>query len=222
MSSVLLHDQCPFVYNSHAHIHPTWLPGKNLRTHTYTNTQKWHEMFILCSNKLSSWHTCTHTHTHNPHTHATHSHTSTPRAPGLHVAACGRETPWYLLGWPLAFNHCMLKLSYMVSHMPQTIATCVVVSKYLEYSGFSSHLNKSLTDTPSRVSLSAYAERQNVTLEKEHWGSKSVETLWKTNWICSSKCFKAQWTPFSCLSIFVHSGLVRTADGWEVNSSGAS
>lgn len=30
--AILLHDQCPFVYSSHAHIHPTWLPGKNLRT----------------------------------------------------------------------------------------------------------------------------------------------------------------------------------------------
>lgn len=33
MSSILLHDQCPFVCSSHAHMHSTWLPGKNLWTH---------------------------------------------------------------------------------------------------------------------------------------------------------------------------------------------
>jgi len=54
------------------------------------------------TNELSSWHACT-------RTHATDAHTSTPRAPRLHVAACGRETPWYLLHWPLAFNHCILQ-----------------------------------------------------------------------------------------------------------------
>ena len=37
--------------------------------------------------------TCTHTHT-QAHTHATHAHTCTPIAPGLPVAACGRETSW--------------------------------------------------------------------------------------------------------------------------------
>ena len=35
--------------------------------------------------------TCMHTHT-QAHTHATHAHICTPIAPGLPVAACGRET----------------------------------------------------------------------------------------------------------------------------------
>jgi len=41
--------------------------------------------------------------------HATDAHTSTPRALRLQVAACGRETPWYLLDCPFAIDHCILK-----------------------------------------------------------------------------------------------------------------
>ena len=49
-----------------------------------------------CTQQLAlpnSTHTHTHTHT-QAHTHATHAHTCTPIAPGLPMAACGRETSW--------------------------------------------------------------------------------------------------------------------------------
>ena len=79
-----MHSSYTHNMNTHTPVKLTWQLSCKLR----------HETFHIPRIRSAA---DMHARTHHPHTHATHAHTSTPRAPGLHVAACGRETPWLLL-----------------------------------------------------------------------------------------------------------------------------